>query len=119
MLFNGCLVIGFKENNKFLLKVWNYFVGPAHPVSILFKIAAMVSIYDQLFEVSDHRISRNDDLNPDFNVWIFILFCRLMMDLIITGFAFKYVNKALIVFERETDEERRPLFETKENSEDT
>ena len=39
-------------------------------------------------------------------------------DLLLRLFALEDVNAALTVFKRETDEERRPLFEPKKNSGD-
>ena len=63
------------------------------------------------FEDADHKIS-------NLVLCMFLFLSTTPLDWVFRVFAFGYVNDSLIVFKKETNEERRPLFEPKKNSGD-
>ena len=116
------MVISFKENGKFLLIAWEaltIFIVFFWP---LFKcILFMSTNCPKVMKDPDHKVSTLDHL--DIPKWCNItLFCTTFLDLYL-GFGLAHIedeeikneNTALNDVRVETDEERRPLFEPKEN----
>ena len=46
MLFNGCLIIEFKEKTKFMLKIWHKLAYPVFLIAVLFKVILILSTQD-------------------------------------------------------------------------
>ena len=95
------------------MKIWQILALPFFVVSASFKVTLLLSMQEPRFADADHKIS-----NMVLNWWIIILLWTTPLDWVFRVFAFGYVNDSLIVFKKETNEERRPLFEPKKNSGD-
>ena len=116
------MMIGFKENGKSLLITWQtltIFLVLFWPV---FKCILFISTHRlEFMKDPDHKVSTLDHL--DIPKWCNItLFFTTFLDLYL-GFGLAHIedeeskneNTALNDVRVETDEERRPLFEPKEN----
>ena len=103
MLLNGCLIIEFKEKSKFMLKIWQKFTFKVFLMKALFKLIMLLSIQDQMYE------------NPEHQFGAYIFFLTTTFDLSFRNDGAEHVNAALGDVLEETDEERRPLFEHKDN----
>ena len=103
MLLNVCLIIEFKEKGKFMLKIWQKLAFKVFLIAALFKLILALSIRDQMHE------------NPEHELEVFVLFFTTVFDLSLRNDGIEHVNTALGHVLEETDEERRPLFEHKDN----
>ena len=103
MLLNGCLFIEFKEKSKFMLKIWQKLAFPVFLIAVLFKVILIRSTQDPSYE------------NPKHKLEVYIFICTTALDLYFRNNGFEHVNAALGHVVEETDEERRPLFEHKDN----
>ena len=103
MLLNGCLIIKFKEKSKFMLKIWQKFTFKVFLIKALFKLIMLLSIQDQMYE------------NPEHQFGAYIFFCTMTFDLSFRNEGIEHVNATLDHAVEEPDEERRPLFEHKDN----
>ena len=120
MLLNGCMIIGVRENNKLRLDIWQLFALPVLAFFAFFKVWLTLSIqmklayhHDQLDPgtIFCYHLNFND---PEW--WIMILLCTTVLDLVLRGFGYKLVNRALNDMDN-TDEEKRPLVGENENVE--
>ena len=102
-ILHGCLIIDFKEKSKFMLKIWQKFVYKVFLVKALFKLILTLSIHDQMYE------------NPEHQFQAYIFFITMAFDLSFRNEGIDHVNATLGDVLEETDEERRPLFEHKDN----
>ena len=121
MLLNGCMIIGVRENNKLRVDIWQLFALPVLAFFAFFKVWLTLSIQMKLAYHPDqlepgtifcYHLNFND---PEW--WILILLCTTVLDLVLRGFGYKLVNRALNDIMDNTDEERRPLVEGNENVE--
>ena len=103
MLLNVCLIIEFKEKGKFMLKIWQKLAFKVFLIAALFKLILALSIRDQMHE------------NPEHELEVFLFFSTTAFDLSFRNDGFDHVTAALGHVLEETDEERRPLFEHKDN----
>ena len=86
-----------------MLKIWQKLAYPVFLIAVLFKVILTLSIQDQMYENLEHQ----------FEVYIFM--STTALDLYIRDNGFEHVNTALGHVVEEIDEERRPLFEHKDN----
>ena len=103
LLLNGCLIIEFKEKSKFMLKIWQKFTFKVFLMKALFKLIMLLSIQDQMYE------------NPEHQFGAYIFFCTMTFDLSFRNEGIEHVNATLDHAVEEPDEERRPLFDHKDN----
>ena len=103
MLLNCCLIIEFKEKSIFMLKIWQKLAFPVFFIVGLFKVILILSIQDQMYE------------NPEHELEVFVLFLTTVFDLSLRNDGMEHIKAALGYVLEESDEERRPLFEHKEN----
>ena len=102
MLLNCCLIIEFKEKSIFMLKIWQKLAFPVFFIVGLFKVILILSTQDP-------------DENPEHQLGVLIFISTTAFDLSFRNEGFKHVKAALGHVLEETDEERRPLFEHKDN----
>ena len=86
-----------------MLKIWQKLAYPVFIISALFKLILTLSIQDQMYE------------NPKHELEVFVLFITMVFDLSFRNDGIEHVNAVLGHVLEETDEERRPLFEHKDN----
>ena len=103
MLLNGCLIIDFKGKNKFMLKIWQKLAFHVFLIALLFKLILTLSVRDQMYE------------NRELELQVYILLSTTGVDLYFRNNGFEHINTTLGHVVEETDEERRPLFERKDN----
>ena len=103
MLLNCCLIIEFKEKSIFMLKIWQKLAFPVFFIVGLFKVILILSTQDQMYE------------NPEHELEVFVLFLTTVFDLSFRNDGMEHLKAALGHVLEESDEERRPLFEHKDN----
>ena len=114
------MMVGLRENKKLQLEIWRAFAIPAPVFSAFFKVWLTLSIqmklayYPDLLDPGDIFCYHLYFYDPEW--WSMILLCTTVLDLVLRGFAYELVHRALNGMYI-TDEERRPLVGENENVE--